>query len=59
MEDNKQLRKQLKGELEGKYVVWDAENGKEGWKRVLKTIPDLLLAILECPKWMEMNCAVK
>lgn len=50
VEDNKQLRKQLKGELEGKYVVWDAENGKEGWKRVLKIIPDLIISDIRMPE---------
>ena len=44
VEDNKELRTFLSGELQKNYRVLEAENGQEGLKTAINKIPDLVIS---------------
>ncbi|ANW95345.1 hybrid sensor histidine kinase/response regulator [Wenyingzhuangia fucanilytica] len=50
VEDNKELRLHLKNELYAAYDVFEAPNGEEGLKMVLKHYPDIVISDVMMPK---------
>ncbi|GAA4282205.1 response regulator [Gaetbulibacter aestuarii] len=50
VEDNDELRKAIKSELESDYTVMEAENGKEGLLIALSKSPDLVITDVMMPK---------
>ena len=52
VEDNKELRKAIRSELESSYTILEAENGKEGLLVALSKNPDLIITDVMMP---EMN----
>ena len=43
VEDDVEIRKYIKESFETKYRVFEAENGKDGFKKVTKIIPDIVI----------------
>lgn len=52
VEDNEDFRFYLKDNLKLDYKVVEAKNGKEGWKKVIENLPDLIVSDIMMP---EMN----
>ncbi|MFH4967538.1 ATP-binding protein [Gaetbulibacter sp. M240] len=50
VEDNEELRKAIKSELDKNYTVMEAENGKEGLLIALSKSPDLVITDVMMPK---------
>jgi ligand-binding sensor domain-containing protein/DNA-binding response OmpR family regulator/nitrogen-specific signal transduction histidine kinase len=50
VEDNKELRLNLKNDLKGIYKVKEAVNGEEGLKMVKKKFPDIVISDVMMPK---------
>lgn len=50
VEDNEELRKAIKSELDSDYTVMEAENGKEGLVIALSKSPDLVITDVMMPK---------
>lgn len=50
VEDNKELREHLKTELGDEYEIFEAVNGEEGLKKVLKYYPDIVVSDVMMPK---------
>ena len=50
VEDNKQLRSFIKNLLKNEYSILEAENGKQGLKKALKHIPDLIVSDVMMPE---------
>ncbi len=49
VEDNHQLRSMIANELSKKYIVKEAENGKEGIDMATELIPDLIISDVQMP----------
>ena len=49
VEDNPDIRAYLRENLEAKYQIEEAENGKEGLEKALSSLPDLILADIAMP----------
>jgi len=49
VEDNKQLRQQLKKKLSDQYRIIEASNGKDGWEKVRKFVPDIVVSDVMMP----------
>ena len=52
IEDNDDVRTFLKGELEGEYIIEEANNGKKGLEKAFQSIPDIVISDVMMP---EMN----
>jgi len=50
VEDNPDFRFYLKDNFKNKYNIVEAANGKEGWKQVLKHLPDLVVSDVMMPQ---------
>lgn len=50
VEDNKTLRKQIQAELKDTYIIKEASNGLEGWEKIQKYLPDLVISDIMMPK---------
>ncbi|MCF8363263.1 MAG: response regulator [Prolixibacteraceae bacterium] len=50
VEDNEELRTYIKDELSDKYVIKEAENGKEGKLLARKYVPDLIVSDVMMPE---------
>lgn len=50
VEDNKELRTQLKESLKSHYRIKEAANGLEGWEKTLKYFPDIIISDIMMPK---------
>ena len=49
VEDNEDFRFYLKDNLRAYYKIVEASDGKEGWKRILSTHPDLVVSDISMP----------
>ncbi len=49
VEDNEDLRFYLKDNLKGQYHVEEAVNGKEGWEKIKRLDPDLVVSDIMMP----------
>lgn len=49
VEDNDEVREFIKQSLENQYYVSESENGLEGWKTALQTLPDLIISDVMMP----------
>jgi len=49
VEDNDEVREFIKQSLEGQYHVLESENGLEGWKNAVQTLPDLIISDVMMP----------
>lgn len=49
VEDNHQLRSMIANELSKKYIVKEAENGKQGFEMSTEHIPDLIISDVQMP----------
>ncbi len=49
IEDNNDLRKFIKSDLENEFEVYDAENGSTGLKLCMTSMPDLIITDLRLP----------
>src|SRR5205085_7751944 len=49
VEDNEDLRFYLKDNLKGLYHVEEAVNGKDGWEKIKKLMPDLVVSDVMMP----------
>ncbi|WP_170860855.1 hybrid sensor histidine kinase/response regulator transcription factor [Flavobacterium fluvii] len=49
VEDNDEVRDFIKQSLETNYHVYESENGLEGWKTALQTLPDLIISDVMMP----------
>ena len=49
VEDNLDIREYIKGELEKKYNVFEAKNGKIGLETAISKNPDLILSDIMMP----------
>ncbi len=49
VEDNDEVRDFIKQSLEENYLVYESENGLEGWKTALQIIPDLIISDVMMP----------
>lgn len=49
IEDNDEFRHYLKGNLEKKYKIIEASNGKEGWQQALYHHPELIVSDISMP----------
>lgn len=50
IEDNKELRIHLKNELKNRYKVKEAINGADGWNKVQKYYPDIIISDVMMPE---------
>jgi len=50
VDDDKEIRDYIKGSLESKYRIFSASNGKEGIKKAIKIIPDLIVSDIKMPE---------
>lgn len=50
VEDNNELRKHLKNELQGSYKIIEAINGKDGVEKVKKHFPELIISDVMMPE---------
>lgn len=50
VEDNYELRKFLKNQLQSFYRILEAENGKEAWAIATKKLPDLIVSDIMMPE---------
>jgi len=49
VEDNDEVRDFIRQSLEHQYHVYESENGLEGWKNAIKTLPDLIISDVMMP----------
>jgi len=49
VEDNDEVRAFIKQSLETQYHVYESENGLEGWKNAVQTLPDLIISDVMMP----------
>ncbi len=49
VEDNEDLRFYLKDNLKGQYNIQEATNGKEGWEKIKRLNPDLVVSDIMMP----------
>jgi DNA-binding response OmpR family regulator len=50
VEDNEDFRFYLQDNLRRQYTILEAANGKEGWKRALSALPDLIVSDVAMPE---------
>ncbi|MDP4189287.1 MAG: response regulator, partial [Bacteroidota bacterium] len=50
VEDNEDFRFYLKDNLKQRYNILEAENGEEGWERILSYMPDLIVSDIMMPE---------
>lgn len=50
VEDNEDFRFYLKDNLKQRYNILEAENGEEGWERILTYMPDLIVSDIMMPE---------
>lgn len=50
VDDNEDLRNLVKNHLQSQYQVIEAENGKEGWEKALRFVPDLIISDILMPE---------
>lgn len=50
VEDNEEFRHLLKESLEPYYLVYEAADGEEGWKKTLSTHPDIVISDVAMPE---------
>jgi DNA-binding response OmpR family regulator len=50
VEDNSDVRKYIKDNLDTKYRTLEAVDGKEGWKQSVELLPDLIISDVMMPK---------
>lgn len=50
VEDNNELRKHLKGELQSNYKIKEAINGVDGFEKIKKYYPDLVISDIMMPE---------
>jgi len=49
VEDNRELRSQIKAGLSSSFRVKEAKNGEEGWQKTLKYYPDIIISDIIMP----------
>ncbi|AOW11396.1 hypothetical protein EM308_13330 [Flavobacterium gilvum] len=49
VEDNDEVREFIRQSLENQYHVYESENGLEGWKNAIQTLPDLIISDVMMP----------
>lgn len=50
VEDDDEIRKYIKSSLEIKYRIISAKNGRQGIKKAIKTVPDLIISDIKMPE---------
>jgi signal transduction histidine kinase/ligand-binding sensor domain-containing protein/DNA-binding response OmpR family regulator len=50
VEDNFDLREYLASYLSAKYVIFECENGEQGYRLAIKEVPDLIISDIMMPK---------
>jgi signal transduction histidine kinase/ligand-binding sensor domain-containing protein len=59
VEDNEDFRFYLKDNLKQQYRIIEARDGQEGWDKVLKTLPDLVVTDVMMPELNGMELCLK
>jgi signal transduction histidine kinase/ligand-binding sensor domain-containing protein/DNA-binding response OmpR family regulator len=59
VEDNEDFRFYLKDNLKDQYNILEAKNGKEGWSKVISSLPDLIVSDVMMPLMNGMELARK
>ncbi len=59
IEDNLDFRSFMRDSLSGKYQIYEAGNGKEGFETIHKSIPDLIISDIMMPQMDGIEMCIK